>query len=192
MLEHQRLTKTDLAIRISEIEYLLLQVAIWLNYSLSKINPQNNPIQCNGMSLRYVSWTFWCWNRILFLVIVWVSNLGLSIQKMPCVKCCWWRTVETGNFIGDLPYFAPKGDKFANEHRMNINLHPENFLLPFDVKFKNQQCIPIIFMTNWSFSVVLSRIGSLSQVRVNMHRSWPTDWCNWHRLNQHFCFQASN
>ena len=36
--------------------------------------------------------------------------------------------------------------------------------------------MPIIFMTHWSFSVILSsHIGNLSQVRVNLHQSWPTD-----------------
>ena len=45
------------------------------------------------------------------------------------------------------------------------------------------QCIPIFFMTHRSFSVILSsHIGNLSQVRLNLHRSWPTDRCNWHRL----------
>ena len=42
---------------------------------------------------------------------------------------------------------------------------------------------PISFMTHRSFSVILSwHIGYLSQVRLNLHRSWPTDRCNWHRL----------
>ena len=45
------------------------------------------------------------------------------------------------------------------------------------------QCIPIVFMTHRSFSVILSsHIGNLSQVRLNLHPSWPTDQCNWHRL----------
>ena len=45
------------------------------------------------------------------------------------------------------------------------------------------QCIPIIFMTHRSFAVILTlHIGNLSQVRLNLHRSWPTDRCNWHRL----------
>ena len=59
------------------------------------------------------------------------------------------------------------------------------------------QCMPIIFMTHRSFSVFLSsHIGSTSvifsifiityrepfTVPVNLHRSWPTDWCYWHRL----------
>ena len=48
---------------------------------------------------------------------------------------------------------------------------------------KLMQCTPIIFMTHWSFSVILSsHIGNLSQVRLNLHQSWPTDRCNWHRL----------
>ena len=41
------------------------------------------------------------------------------------------------------------------------------------------------FMTHRSFSVILSShtgIGNFSQVRLHLHRSWPTDRCNWHRL----------
>ena len=46
------------------------------------------------------------------------------------------------------------------------------------------QCMPIIFMSHRSFSVILlSHIGNFSQVWVNLHRSWPTDQCNWHRLD---------
>ena len=45
------------------------------------------------------------------------------------------------------------------------------------------QYMPIISMTHRSFSVILlSHIGNLSHVWVNLHRSWPTDRCNWHRL----------
>ena len=51
------------------------------------------------------------------------------------------------------------------------------------LQIMNIQCIPIIFMTHWSISVILSsHIGNFAQVRVNFHRSWPTDRCNWHRL----------
>ena len=48
-----------------------------------------------------------------------------------------------------------------------------------------RQCIPINFMTPQSFSVILlshTCIGNLSQVRLNLHWSWLTDRCNWHRL----------
>ena len=38
-------------------------------------------------------------------------------------------------------------------------------------------------MTHWPFAVILSsHIGNFSQVRLKLHRSGPTDWCNWHRL----------
>ena len=41
----------------------------------------------------------------------------------------------------------------------------------------------IIFVTHRTFSVILSsHIGNLWQVQLNLHRSWPTDWCNRHRL----------
>ena len=46
------------------------------------------------------------------------------------------------------------------------------------------QCIPIIFMTHRSFSVILSSyIGNLSQVRLNLYWSWLMDRCNWDRLH---------
>ena len=45
------------------------------------------------------------------------------------------------------------------------------------------QCMPIIFMTHRSLSGILSPHGEHSQVRVNFHRSWPTDRCNRHRLH---------
>ena len=31
---------------------------------------------------------------------------------------------------------------------------------------------------------IITYIGNLSQVRLNLHRSWPTDRCNWHRLQR--------
>ena len=49
------------------------------------------------------------------------------------------------------------------------------------------QCMPIILMTHQSFSAILSsHAGNLSQVRVNLHRSWLTDQCYWHRLMIHW------
>ena len=43
--------------------------------------------------------------------------------------------------------------------------------------------MPIIVMTHRSFSVFYHHIlGNLSQVQVNLHWSWLTDQCNWHRL----------
>ena len=45
------------------------------------------------------------------------------------------------------------------------------------------QCMPIIFMTHRSISVNLSsHIGNLWHVQGNLHQSWLTDRCNWHRL----------
>ena len=45
------------------------------------------------------------------------------------------------------------------------------------------QFMPIIFMAHRSFFVILSsNMGNSSQIWVNLHQSWPTDRCYWHRL----------
>ena len=59
----------------------------------------------------------------------------------------------------------------------------QHYFWNISLLYSASQCIPIIFMTHRSFWVVLSsHIGNLSQVQLNLHRSWPTDRCNWQRL----------
>ena len=51
---------------------------------------------------------------------------------------------------------------------------------PVHVVYYLPQCMPIIFMTHRSFSVISSsHVGNLSQVQVNLHP------CNCHRLPSH-------
>ena len=58
------------------------------------------------------------------------------------------------------------------------------FILQYDISIQHLKCASTVYANNFYDTKVIFCIGNFSQVRVNLHRSWQTDQCNWHRLKQ--------
>ena len=112
----------------------------------------------------------------------WAPIIDWLLMGMAC--CCrfamacrtaWFVMIGVEDIICPENYMQRLTKKFWYKSLFTDN--KTSFQLTSDM-----QCMPIIFITHWSFSVILSsHKGNLSQVWVNLHGVWPTDQCNWHQ-----------